>query len=83
MIHAAALLSCLLIMPAAIMSVAIVPAAHAASPAPGKLTLEAVDFEGRARPDALEQIAGFAAVELGAAGVGHQLLEVEDRGRLG
>ncbi len=42
MIRAAALLSCLLIMPAAIMSVATVPVAHAASPAPGKLTLEAI-----------------------------------------
>lgn len=37
MIRAAALLSCLLIMPVTIM-----PVAHAASPAPGKLTLEAI-----------------------------------------
>ncbi len=37
MIRAAALLSCLLIMPATIM-----PVAHAASPAPGKLTLKAI-----------------------------------------
>lgn len=42
MIRAAALLSCLLIMPIVIMPIVIMPAAHASTPPPGKLTLEAI-----------------------------------------